>query len=47
MKFQVDTTILDNVTIPKVKLDSETECKAAEELTLNCGCGGLCLASTT
>lgn len=49
MEFSIDKSIvveLENK-VKFVNLDGLTERDAVEAATLNCGCGGTCLSSTT
>lgn len=47
MGFVIEKETLAAIKIPNVKLDSITESKTTADLTLNCGCGGTCLSTTT
>lgn len=45
--FVIDRVALMDIKVPAVELSFATENLMAEELTMNCGCSGRCLSTTT
>lgn len=45
--FVIDRVALMSIKVPAVELSHATENLAVSELTMDCGCGGRCLSTTT
>lgn len=47
MNFKINNEMLFSIIITDVEFDTKIESSTAQEFTMNCGCGGRCLSSTT